>query len=364
VPDLPYLYRDIARLTAALSATVTTLGGADTEALCRRLGAAAQDLRSGTLAGGRPAFGAEIARLDLDNLEDVARVFALHCHLMNIAEERERLRALRAWGEHPADGLAAAIDQLIDRGAAADEIRALFERALVMPVLTAHPTEARRRSALDHLARIGQLLDELDATGRTRVAAALHADVLAFHATEDARAHRPTPLDEVENSLEVFRRSLLDVTPRIYRTIEDRLTERFGSPWRLPAFLRWGTWVGGDRDGNPNVTAATTRATFSHHRAAILTRYLADVVVLGRTLSVSALRARRGAQRRSGRPGEDPGDGGGNPISPRSQPAPASGRRASRGARSCGTCRPGCAPPSITATTATSRPPTTAASSR
>lgn len=290
MPDLQHLHRDIARLTTALGAAVTALGGAEADELCRRLGLAAQELRAGTLAGGRAAFGAQIAALDCDGLEDLARAFALQCHLMNIADERERLRALQARGEHPADGLAAAVDLLIDRGATAAELRALFDRALVMPVLTAHPTEARRRSTLDHLVRIEQLLDELDATGRSRVAAELDAGVLGLHATEDARARRPTPLDEVENSLDVFRRSLLDVTPRIYRTIEDRLAARFGEPGRLPAFLRWGTWVGGDRDGNPNVTAAVTRATFSRHRATVLTRYLDDVVVLGRTLSISALR--------------------------------------------------------------------------
>jgi len=304
VPDLQHLHRDIARLTTALSAAVTALGGAEANELCRRLGRAAQELRAGTLAGGRAAFGAQIAALDSDGLEDLARAFALQCHLMNIAEERERLRVLRARGEHPADGLAAAGDLLIDRGATAAELRALFDRALVMPVLTAHPTEARRRSTLDHLVRIEQLLDELVATGRSRIAAELDAGVLALHATEDARARRPTPLDEVENSLDVFRRSLLDVTPRIYRTIEDRLAARFGEPWRLPAFLRWGTWVGGDRDGNPNVTAAVTRATFSRHRATVLTRYLDDVVVLGRTLSISALRA----SHRSGHPDDQPAD--------------------------------------------------------
>jgi phosphoenolpyruvate carboxylase len=295
MPDLPPLHRDIARLTTALGGAVTALGGPDTYELCRRLGLAAKELRAGMLAGGRAAFGAEIARLDPDDLEDLARAFALQCHLMNIAEERERLRVLRARGEHPADGLAAAVDALIDRGAGSAELRALFDRALVMPVLTAHPSEARRRSTLDHLVRIEQLLDELDETGRTRLAAALDTGVLGFYATEDARARRPTPLDEVENALEVFRRSLLDVTPRIYRTIEDRLAARLGEPWRLPAFLRWGSWVGGDRDGNPNVTAAVTRATFSRHRAAVLTRYLDDVVVLGRRLSMSALRVRHRA---------------------------------------------------------------------
>src|SRR5262249_51361371 len=95
-------------------------------------------------------------------------------------------------------------------------------------------------------------------------------------------------------SLEVFRRSLLDVTPRIYRTIEDRLADRFSAPWRLPAFLRWGTWGGGDRDGNPNVTADVTRIAFPRHRTTALVRYLDDVVALGKSLSVSALRVHGG----------------------------------------------------------------------
>ena len=300
--DLQHLRRDIARLTTALEAAVTKLGGPEAHVLCRQLGLAAQELRAGTLAGGREAFGAAIGKLDHGGLEEIARAYALQCHLMNIAEERERLRVLRTRGEHPGDGLAAAVDLLIDRGATAADLHALFDRALVMPVLTAHPTEARRRSALEHMVRIEQLLGELDVTGRSRIAAELDADVLGFHATEDARARRPTPLDEVENSLDVFRRSLLDVTPRIYRTIEDRLTARFGEPWRLPAFLRWGTWVGGDRDGNPNVTAAVTRATFARHRAAILTRHLEDVVVLGRSLSVSSLRVSHRVNRLTERP--------------------------------------------------------------
>src|SRR6185295_2495244 len=169
--DLQHLRRDIARLTAALDAAVTKLGGAETHVLCRQLGLAAQELRAGTLAGGRAGFGVAISRLDHDGLEDVARAHAAQCHLMNIAEERERLRVLRVRGEHPADGLAAAVDLLIDRGATTSDMRQLFSRALVMPVLTAHPTEARRRSTLDHLGRIEQLLGELEATGRSRVAA-------------------------------------------------------------------------------------------------------------------------------------------------------------------------------------------------
>ena len=282
------LRRDLARLTEALGTAASELGGREAYELCRRLGLAAQELRKGELP--RARFGAAIGALADGELEDLARTFALQCHLMNIAEERERLRALRERGEHPADGLAAAVDALIDHGAGANDLRALFDRALVMPVLTAHPSEARRRSTLDHLGRIERLLDELDATGRGRLERALVAGVLAFHATEDARARRPTPLDEVENALEVFRRSLLEVTPRIYRTIEDRIAARLGATSPLPTFLRWGSWVGGDRDGNPNVTAAVTRAAFARHRQAVLGRYLEDTVALGRGLSMSDLR--------------------------------------------------------------------------
>jgi phosphoenolpyruvate carboxylase len=292
VTDHALLDRDIARLTETLWSAVTTLGGPAALALCQELGASAEALRAGKLPGDRRAFADQISKLAEPELEQASRAYGLWCHLMNVAEERQRLRMLRARGDQPPDGLVAAIDSVIDAGASAEELQKMFDGALVMPVLTAHPTEARRRTSLDHLGRLATILDELDATGRSRAEAHLAAEVLAFHATEDARARRPTPIDEVENSLEVFRRSLLDVTPRIYRTIEDRLAKRLGGVWKLPAFLRWGTWVGGDRDGNPNVTAAVTRAAFSRQRATVIGRYLDDVMGLGRTLSLSSLRAR------------------------------------------------------------------------
>ncbi|MDQ3336258.1 MAG: phosphoenolpyruvate carboxylase [Myxococcota bacterium] len=288
--DPAFLDRDIARLSNALWSAVMTLGGRAALELCRTLGLQATQLREGKVS--RAAFRERVEALSNEALEDVARPYALWCHLANTAEERQRLRTLRTRGDHQPDGLAAAIDGLIDSGATEDDMRAWFDRALVMPVITAHPTEARRRSSLDHLARLHALLDDVETAGRTRSEAAVAAEVLALQATEDSRARRPTPLDEVENALDVFRRSLLDVTPRIYRTIEDRIRSRFGATWRVPPFFRWGTWVGGDRDGNPNVTAQITRATLARHRTLVLNRYLDDVVVLGRSLSVSELRAR------------------------------------------------------------------------
>lgn len=289
--DPTLLDHDILRLSSALWSAVKSLGGATCLELCRRLGASAMELRGGDFAGGRRAFGEQISALTEDELEECARAYAMWCHLMNIAEERHRLRVLRERGGEAPDGLAASIDALVDAGASEGDLRGLFDRALVMPVITAHPTEARRRSSLDHLARITQILDQLDRAHGSTPTTKLGAEVLALHATEDARARRPSPLDEVENTLDVFRRSLLDVTPRIYRTLEDRLAARFANcAWRLPSFFRWGSWVGGDRDGNPNVTAAITRGAFARHRATILNRYLEDVATLGRTLSLSSLR--------------------------------------------------------------------------
>jgi phosphoenolpyruvate carboxylase len=285
------LAADAARLAEALWTAVTTVGGDAANALCEELGTAAMALRRGELPGGRAAFAQRVGAIDDAGLETSARAYALWCHLMNIAEERVRLRTLAARGDGMPDGLVAALDAMLAAGATLPDVQAWFDRALVMPVITAHPTEARRRTSLDHLERIEELLGELDRAGRSRTARALDAEVLALHATEDARARRPTPLDEVENALDVFRRSLFDVTPRLYRTIEDRVRARFGQPFRLPPFFRWGSWVGGDRDGNPNVTAAVTRSVLSRHRALALGRYLDDIAALGRTLSISSIRA-------------------------------------------------------------------------
>jgi phosphoenolpyruvate carboxylase len=286
VSESAQLRSELERVTQALLHAVDVLAGDSNEQLYIGLEDIATKLRRHEVP--RSELAAAIAKLDEDQLEAMARANALECHLMNTAEERERLRVLDARGGGLGDGIAAAIDELIAAGFGEREMRALFDRALVMPVITAHPTESRRRSALDHLQRVHRWLGNEG----PRATAALEAEVLALHATEDSRSHRPTPLDEVETALDVFRRSLLEVTPRVYRTIEDKLEEKLGGTWRLPTFLRWGTWVGGDRDGNPNVTAIVTRIALQRQRAVVLTRYLADVEALGKSLSMSALRAR------------------------------------------------------------------------
>lgn len=293
-PSPTLLQADLDRLGAALTQATRELSGAHLAALVHALRDDAIALRAGQLPGGRAALAARIAGLGLDDLEDVARVFTHWCHLLNTAEEQQRIRVLRA-RDRADDGVAAAVLALRDAGLTADDVAALFARALVMPVLTAHPTESRRRSILDHLGAIGDRLDLLErplgGPARRDAEDELAAEVLALLGTEESRTRRPTPQDEVEATIEVFRRTLFEVTPDVYAELEDALAACWPErSWRLPTFFQWGTWVGGDRDGNPNVTAHVTRTAFERQRAAVLTRYLQDVSALGRTLSVASHR--------------------------------------------------------------------------
>lgn len=295
------LKRDVRLLERVLGDTVRELDGPRALARAAELRRLAVALRAGHLAGGREALAERIAALDTAELLFVARAFTHYFHLINAAEEQHRIRTLRRRdrpGSPPDGSLHAALLELKRDGATASDVRALLERALVMPVLTAHPTEARRRTALDHLAEVSHVLDALDlrrdeASARRALLERLREAVLALQVTEEARARRPSPLDEIRAGLHVFERTLLDVTPKIYRVLEHALGCLWpGEHFAVPPFLRWGTWIGGDRDGNPNVTSEVTRAALERHRRLALERHLADVSALGRGLSISARRVR------------------------------------------------------------------------
>ncbi|MEZ4402780.1 MAG: phosphoenolpyruvate carboxylase [Kofleriaceae bacterium] len=293
-PTAALLDADLARLAAALSTAAGELSGGRTLELIEGLRDQAIAQRTTPTAAGQAALTARLRELDLDDLEDVGRVFTHWCHLMNTAEEQQRIRVLRSRDDAP-DGVLPAVRAMRDAGMTADDVAALFERALVMPVLTAHPTEARRRSVLDHLSEVAGLLDLLERPlgGPAQRDATLDviAEVLALLGTEESRTRKPTPADELEAALEVFRRTLFEVTADVYDDLEDALATVYPErSWRVPTFFRWGTWVGGDRDGNPNVRAHITRAVFERQRTVILDRYLEDVAALGRSLSVSARR--------------------------------------------------------------------------
>ena len=295
------LAADLASVREALHSAALVLDDRDV-ALIESLEENTHLLRRGELPGGRDAFAERLRDVPVETLVGVARYYADLAHLMNVVEEQQRIRVLRAHPRSGIDGVLAAVRALAEAGMTAKDVAALLGRALVMPVLTAHPTESRRRSTLDQLAEVARCLDEQSGkphgNGHGQGNGKLADAVFALHATEGARAERPTVVDEIDATVEVFRRTLLDVTPALYRRLEEALAEVFpGERWEVPPLLVWGTWVGGDRDGNPNVTAKVTRAAFDRQRKVVLERYLEDVFQLGRTLSCSVRRAPHKSQK-------------------------------------------------------------------
>lgn len=299
------LDEDIALLSSALDDALGELGGDDGRAAFRTLRADAEALRAGTLEGGRDSFAARYADLDLGRLDQVSRVSALWFHLVNKAEEQHRIRVLRARdhaGNVVAGSIAHGCEKLRDAGLSPDDVRALLARLFVMPVLTAHPTEARRRTILEHLEVIARVLDTIDrnplgASERAGVQGELANTITSLLGTELSRATKPTPRDELQSGLDVFETSLLDVTPRVYRALEAALERTYpGESFELPPFLVWGSWIGGDRDGNPFVTHDVTRQALERQRTLVLRRYLEDIQHLIRHLSVSSRRVEDSAR--------------------------------------------------------------------
>ena len=240
-----------------------------------------------------------VAGFDLDRAESVARAFTVYLQLVNLAEERHRVRILRerGRGEGPVkDSLAAAVAAVRgDEGEAG--LARLLGRLEVNPVLTAHPTEARRRAVVDALRRVGEQVDRLDdeppgppGSEVAEVRRRLLEEISILWRTAQLRDERPSPLDEVRSLMSVFDESLFRLVPKVYRELDQALAgDAAGTvPPAFGAWLRWGSWVGGDRDGNPTVTAEVTRATLAIHADHLLRGLEAATRRIGRSLTAAA----------------------------------------------------------------------------
>jgi len=278
------LAREIRLLGALLGQVIAEQEGLEALHLVERVRAMAVALRRRNEPGDRLALDEELAALDVPRLEVLARAFSTFFQLANLAEEKERVRTLRrrerAAGRAPVGGsVAQAVARLAATGDDARAIAARIAALEISPVLTAHPTEARRRTILVALRRVYALLDNLDdarltPAGDAEIRRRLREEITVLWRTADLRVDRPTPLDEVRSAMVFFDATIFAAMPRLYRALDaalDRLdgslppgapaadTGRTGTrPPRVPAFLRWGSWIGGDRDGHPRVTAETT----------------------------------------------------------------------------------------------------------
>ncbi|KQT34778.1 phosphoenolpyruvate carboxylase [Sphingomonas sp. Leaf412] len=224
---------------------------------------------------------AELGQMDLDETLDFVRGFMLFSMLANLAEDRQGIAA-----EEGAD-LAAALARLEGEGVSRDAVLALLDHALIAPVLTAHPTEVRRKSMIDHRNRIAQLMALRD-TGATTtpdgdlVDEAIVRQVALLWQTRVLRRERLYVVDEVETALSYLRDVFLPVIPALYQRWDRALGQR------TPPFLRPGSWIGGDRDGNPFVTADSLRTALAKAAQAALGFYLDQLHAMGAELSISA----------------------------------------------------------------------------
>jgi phosphoenolpyruvate carboxylase len=271
-PDIRYLGR-------ILGDVIRAYGG---EKLFRQT----EYIRSSSVDRHRGIAGAEaidpgLDALSLDDTVAFVRGFMLFSMLANLAEDRQGVAA------EPEATVAAALDKLRADGIDSDAVAALLDAALIAPVLTAHPTEVRRKSVLDHKNRIAELMRLRDA-GQDEtpegdiVEEAIRRQIVLLWQTRPLRMEKLFVADEIDNALTYLRDVFVPVLPKLYARWEKELGRRPAS------FLRVGSWIGGDRDGNPFVTAETLKLATSRNAAAVLGHYADAVHGLGAELSVSS----------------------------------------------------------------------------
>ena len=329
---------EIRLLGSLLGQVIAEQAGRDLLDLVERVRRTTTLLRRGDDSSLRSGLVVELAALEPAQAEVVIRAFSLYFRLVNLAEERQLIREARRAdrARHRADGrrdpvhdrpgpddsLGAAIDWLRRSGLDDAGIQAELGRLRISPVLTAHPTEARRRTVLIALRRIERLLSrladrEIVADEDRDVRRRLREEITLLWRTADLRASAVSPLDEVRTALAFFDETLFSVVPRVYREADAALdgapaarraaagvagasvagalrpeaadAGRTGTrPPRIRPFLAWDSWIGGDRDGNPAVTAEITERTLRIHADHVMRGYEAVATRLAQTIAADA----------------------------------------------------------------------------
>ncbi|MDB4935105.1 MAG: Phosphoenolpyruvate carboxylase [Labilithrix sp.] len=236
--------------------------------------------------------------LDADTAERVARAFTHYFQLVNLAEQHHRARRRRDYAreQRPQPGsLAFELKRLAEKSSRA-QLDALLARVSIELVFTAHPSEAQRRTVLDKHRRIAQMLtrrdrSELVPDERRRLDEALREEVTTLWQTDEIRTEKPRVGDEVKNTLFYLEEILFPLVPRFYEIFEQEAAAAFGEGVNVPSsILRFGSWVGADMDGNPNVTPAVALDTAYAQAWRVCGRYLDAIESLGQALSQSTRR--------------------------------------------------------------------------
>ena len=241
-----------------------------------------------------------ISALDPMFVTHVVRAFSNYFSLVNIAEEafqhRQRRAQVRVGGSLWIGSFDHTLRQLHAQGVTVEQLQTLLNHLRYIPVITAHPTESKRQTIMELMRRIFVTSERLNDRRLSRyeredVMQALEAQVEILWKTDEVRTQRPQVVDEIKNGLLYFHECLFQAVPVMYRYMEKAINRTYGKdaqqPLRVPSFLRFGSWVGGDRDGNPNVKPETTALALRLQSRAVLLEYLTRVTALSRVLTHS-----------------------------------------------------------------------------
>ena len=297
--------RDVRLLGSLLGGVLSEAGGQELLDDVEQLRHAVIESRradAAQLDGERPEPGSSpddiaalVASWPLDRAEQVASAFTVYFHLANLAEEHQRIRALRERDVtgHPLPESLDATVREIRRSQGGDRLEELLAGLRVHPVFTAHPTEARRRAVVASLRRISVLMDALDdprlaATDRTETLRELREQIDVLWRTSQLRVNAMDPIDEVRSVMAAFDETLFRVVPALYRSMDHAVagSDSGSVPTEVPAFLRFGSWVGADRDGNPFVTARVTREAATIQADHVLRAFERATSRIGRSLTL------------------------------------------------------------------------------
>ncbi len=282
-----------------LNDVLQSQAGADVLNAVERLRRGYLNLRKKDRLRERQKLAQFIANLDPITITHVVRAFSLHFSLVNTAEEafmhRQRRGMVRKGGPLWLGSFDVALRDLHAQGLSAQQLQRLLDSLVYMPVFTAHPTEAKRRTVMEAMRRVFVVAEQLSdprlgKEARAEVERQLESEIQVLWKTDEVRPQKPAVRDEIKNGLFYFRESLFQAVPETYRNIEKAVRRIYGkhAGIQVPGFLSFGSWIGGDRDGNPYITpAATEMALRLQHREA-LREYIRRVTELSHILTHSS----------------------------------------------------------------------------
>ncbi len=284
-PDLSALSADVRELGALLGKLIREQHGEEALLLVEKVRKDAKDRRSGDPRA-ESALTATIEALDLESRRVLIKAFSNYFQLINIAEDQQRIRILREReaSETLTETLDAAVQAFHAAGKSAAEVRTLLEKMRIRLVMTAHPSEAKRKEVLIKLFHLAQLMHRRDSPRllpreKRVIDASLSEEIEELWQTRPTRSIRPTVMDEVDFGVYFITSAIMDVVISLYDELQAALEHYYpNADWSdLPPVLGYASWIGGDRDGNPNVTADITLEALAAMREAARQLYLSEI---------------------------------------------------------------------------------------